>query len=238
MSIKITNLLMLITMVTACFVFSITAQTINGCADKVSGQLRRITPPAVCKASETSVNWSVQGPQGPQGIQGVQGIQGQTGATGSTGATGETGAAGTNGYSKVISGAANGWSDRHAIPLAGLDTPAGLLYSLNLPAGKFQINAKFGVGAILPAPALLFEGYCTLGQPGHVQLNEALDSDFYSMPSTAAGFGTIDTIVLSGLLQQDNPGPVEIRCTNQLGTVATWFGLKINAIQVNSVEVQ
>ena len=235
MLIKIINRLMLITMITACFVFSIRAQTINGCADKVSGQLRRVTPPTVCKASETSVNWSVQGPQGTQG---VPGIQGQTGATGSTGATGETGAAGTNGYSKVISGASNGWSDRHAIPLIGLDTPAGLLYSLNLPAGKFQINAKFGVGAILPAPALLFEGYCTLGQPGHVQLNEALDSDFYSMPSTAAGWATIDTIVLFGVLQQENSGPVEIRCTNQLGTAATWFGLKINAIQVNNVEVQ
>lgn len=43
------------------------AQTISGCADKISGQLRRITPPAVCKANEMAVNWSIQGPQGIQG---------------------------------------------------------------------------------------------------------------------------------------------------------------------------
>ena len=232
MSTQIINRSILAAVAFACLAAAAGGQTINGCADKISGQLRRITPPAVCKASETSVTWSVQGPQG------VPGIQGQTGATGGTGPTGETGAAGTNGYSKVISGGSNGWSDRHAIPLVGLDTPAGLLYSLNLPAGKFQINAKFSVGAILPAPALFFEGYCTLGQPGRVQLTEALDSDFYSMPSTTEGWANLDTIVLFGVLQQDNPGPVEIRCTNQLGTAATWFGLKINAIKVNSVEVQ
>ena len=59
-----------------------TAQTIDGCADKTTGQLRRIIPPAECKTNEIAVNWSVAGPQGIQGPTGPQGIQGEPGPAG------------------------------------------------------------------------------------------------------------------------------------------------------------
>ena len=64
------------------------AQTINGCADKANGQLRRIVPPAVCKANELAVNWNAQGVPGVQGIQGVQGVPGVQGIQGEPGASG------------------------------------------------------------------------------------------------------------------------------------------------------
>ena len=55
------------------FAASISAQTINGCADKNTGYLRRIVPPSVCKSSEMPVGWNIQGPTGLQGLQGSTG---------------------------------------------------------------------------------------------------------------------------------------------------------------------
>lgn len=90
------------------FAASMSAQTVNGCADKVSGSLRRVVPPATCKNGELAVNWNIQGPQGiqgqqgdigPQGTQGLtgtQGIQGMAGPQGIQGIQGEPGPAGTS----------------------------------------------------------------------------------------------------------------------------------------------
>jgi len=100
--------LFLALIVTLLFAVSISAQTISGCADKNTGSLRRIIPPAVCKSSETLVSWNIQGQTGPQGLQGStgpigpQGVagpagpQGPTGATGAQGIQGEPGAPGTS----------------------------------------------------------------------------------------------------------------------------------------------
>src|SRR5687768_11984266 len=99
-SLNLSRLFLLFVLLAAYYLMNVdyaAAQTVNGCADKISGQLRRIIPPAECKANETPVNWNTQGPQGPQGEQGIQGM------TGVTGATGETGPAGTSGLSKVYS---------------------------------------------------------------------------------------------------------------------------------------
>lgn len=79
------------------FTGSISAQTINGCADKATGALRRITPPATCKNGESPIIWSVQGPQGAQGPQGQQGVKGDTGQTGPQGIQGLTGSQGIQG---------------------------------------------------------------------------------------------------------------------------------------------
>jgi hypothetical protein len=79
------------------FAASISAQTINGCADKNTGYLRRIVPPAVCKSSETSVTWNIQGPAGPQGLTGAQGPQGVQGPIGAQGPQGVQGIAGPQG---------------------------------------------------------------------------------------------------------------------------------------------
>jgi Collagen triple helix repeat (20 copies). len=82
------------------FASSVSAQTVNGCADKNTGSLRRIVPPAICKSSETSVTWNIQGPTGPQGLtgaQGPQGVQGPTGAQGPQGVQGLTGPQGIQG---------------------------------------------------------------------------------------------------------------------------------------------
>jgi len=79
------------------FASAVSAQTVNGCADKNTGYLRRIVPPAVCKSGEMPITWNIQGPSGSQGVQGpvgpagpqgLQGVQGLTGNDGQTGATG------------------------------------------------------------------------------------------------------------------------------------------------------
>jgi len=90
------------------------AQMINGCTDKLNGQLRQITPPAVCKNSENPINWSIQGPQGLQGAQGVQGPQGIQGTAGNTGETGATGA-GTPTGTLVTFGSCTGGVGRDAV---------------------------------------------------------------------------------------------------------------------------
>jgi len=92
--------LFLILTAIAVFAVSMSAQSISGCADKNTGSLRRIVPPAVCKSSETPVNWNIQGPTGPQGLtgaQGPQGIQGLTGAQGPQGVQGLIGPQGIQG---------------------------------------------------------------------------------------------------------------------------------------------
>src|SRR5690242_12352018 len=86
--------LFLILTVALIFAASVSAQTVSGCADKNTGSLRRIVPPAVCKSSETPVSWNIQGPTGPQGLtgaQGPQGLQGLIGAQGPQGVQGLTG---------------------------------------------------------------------------------------------------------------------------------------------------
>ena len=116
-----------IVMIAACYLTNavlVSGQTITGCADKVSGQLRRIIPPAVCKSSEMAVNWSVQG---PQGIQGIQGIQGETGATGATGPAGAT-------------GTSQAYIARQGDVI--LTNSYQVILSKNVPAGSYIINAK------------------------------------------------------------------------------------------------
>lgn len=44
----------------------------HGCVTNEAGTLRVVTPGTICRASETSIQWSQRGPVGPQGPQGLK----------------------------------------------------------------------------------------------------------------------------------------------------------------------
>ncbi len=74
--------------------------TINGCYQKLSGQLRVVDSGESCRASEIAISWSAAGAAGATGPAGPTGATGATGATGpagSNGSIGPTGPAGTDG---------------------------------------------------------------------------------------------------------------------------------------------
>jgi hypothetical protein len=211
------------------------AQTIYGCADKVSGQLRRINPPAECKNNEMPVNWSIQG---PQGIQGIQGIQGEKGETGATGAVGEPG------LSKIYSASANGFQS-----LLTENPPAlpQLLKQISLPAGNYFITAKIN---IYTSSTSNYFANCSLSKGPNI--NGVNGSDLLDYSSVDGGFtlypfggGTIgtsgtsgETISLSSVLTLAAPGNVDMRCSAFPNGDVSWRFLKLSAVQVNEVNVQ
>jgi hypothetical protein len=71
--------------------------TIRGCVQHSSGQLRIIDGHERCKRSERLLVWNVQGPRGPRGARGPQGPSGPTGPTGPQGPEGPQGPAGADG---------------------------------------------------------------------------------------------------------------------------------------------
>lgn len=70
-------------------------QTLTAC-ELHSGLLRLVGSPANCSASETVVQWNVQGPQGPAGPTGPTGATGPQGPAGPTGPTGPRGPSGSD----------------------------------------------------------------------------------------------------------------------------------------------
>ncbi len=67
---------------------------INGCYNKVNGQMRVVDSPADCKNNETAISWNQRGPTGAAG---PAGPKGDTGPAGPAGPPGETGPAGADG---------------------------------------------------------------------------------------------------------------------------------------------
>gem|GEM_PF-1946371 len=69
---------------------------LNGCYQKINGQLRIVSSPSQCNPSEISVSWNIVGPQGLAGSQGPPGPQGPAGPEGPAGPQGSEGT-GTSG---------------------------------------------------------------------------------------------------------------------------------------------
>lgn len=68
---------------------------ITGCFSKSGGTLRVIDPAStICKSSEITIAWNIQGPKGDTGPAGPAGPTGPVGATGPAGPAGPTGPAG------------------------------------------------------------------------------------------------------------------------------------------------
>ena len=71
---------------------------IHGCYLKSGGALRVVdVSTSGCKATETSLDWNVEGPAGPAGAPGPAGPKGDKGDTGAQGPTGAVGDAGAQG---------------------------------------------------------------------------------------------------------------------------------------------
>lgn len=71
--------------------------TINGCHDRLQGQLRVVEPAEQCRPNEVAVQWSQRGPKGDQGPQGEPGATGAPGPKGDKGEQGVAGPAGPQG---------------------------------------------------------------------------------------------------------------------------------------------
>ncbi len=81
----------------ATIAFATGSPTINGCYQKLSGQLRVVEAGESCRASEIAISWSAVGGVGATGPAGPTGATGPTGPAGADGATGPTGPAGAEG---------------------------------------------------------------------------------------------------------------------------------------------
>ena len=84
----------------ATIAFATGSPTINGCYQKISGQLRVVEAGESCRTSEVAISWSAvggAGTTGPTGATGPAGATGPTGQAGADGATGPTGPAGIDG---------------------------------------------------------------------------------------------------------------------------------------------
>ena len=75
------------------------SDTISGCYQKQTGQLRVIDTQAgaTCSSSELPISWNVQGPPGPKGDTGAQEAKGDPGPQGPQGDPGPPGAQGDPG---------------------------------------------------------------------------------------------------------------------------------------------
>jgi hypothetical protein len=213
------------------FAASISAQTISGCADKVSGQLRRIIPPAVCKTNETPVNWSVEGPQGPQGVQGETGATGPQGVKGDQGIQGETGAKGPSGVSRIFTFA----TDLNARLPQSDGNDVVPIASLNLPAGKYYVTARLQV---ITAPNDGLSTYfvpCDLRTPPFNVLDRA---NILAFTRESQG-GYTDVITLAAPVILNNAGSVQLRCQEFIpGPPIYGRQLRITAVQVDDIIVQ
>jgi Collagen triple helix repeat (20 copies) len=98
--------------------------------DDRKGEVRIVTEAAVCRASETSIQWNqvgrqgLQGPAGPQGLQGPQGAKGDKGDTGAQGVQGLQGQQGPQGE-RGLAGPAGPKGDTGAQGAQGPAGPAG-----------------------------------------------------------------------------------------------------------------
>ncbi|PYS71832.1 MAG: hypothetical protein DMF69_09240 [Acidobacteria bacterium] len=216
------------------FAASTSAQAINGCADKVSGQLRRIIPPAVCKANEMPVNWSVEGPQGPQGVQGNQGETGPTGPQGmkgDPGIQGETGPTGPSGVSRIYTFS----TDLNArLPQSSGNDPAPIA-SLNLPAGKYYVTARLQVSVGVGHGFNIYYVPCDIRTPPFNILDRA-NILAYTHEFTG-GYG--DVISLAAPLSLNSASSVQLRCSEWIpGPPIFGRELRITAIQVDDIIVQ
>ena len=114
---------------------------IHGGYAKSGGSLRVIDAGVVdCKSTETSLNWSVQGPAGPQGPQGPAGSQGPAGPQGPAGTQGPAGPQGP-------SGSSHGYlASTDQAPIA--ETPAYSQVALrtSLPDGSYMVWAQIALG--------------------------------------------------------------------------------------------
>jgi Collagen triple helix repeat (20 copies) len=121
---------------------------IHGCYAKSGGALRVIDATVTgCKASETSLDWNVQGPAGPTGQAGPAGATGPAGPDGPRGPQGATGPAGPTGPEGP-----EGPSDAYWVGL----TPSGVtqagadLGHVDLRPGSYLVSAivRFDSGQV------------------------------------------------------------------------------------------
>jgi hypothetical protein len=85
---------------------------LNGCYQKINGQLRIVSNPGQCNPSELPLSWNIVGPQGPAGPQGPEGPQGPMGPAGPQGPAGPSGVVDTyalGGSIGTISGSSSQW---------------------------------------------------------------------------------------------------------------------------------
>jgi hypothetical protein len=112
---------------------------IHSCKKNLTGALRVIAPNGTCTASESPLDWNIQGPQGIQGIQGIQGVKGDKGDQGIQGVQGlkgDKGDPGEQGLPGEPGGTLGALEDLNGAPClqATWDGTVDLTYDVNLVA--------------------------------------------------------------------------------------------------------
>jgi hypothetical protein len=94
---KLLTVLAVLVPAPAAFAHGGDVNAIHACVMKPGNALRVVGPNENCKATETAIDWAIQGPMGPAGPQGPQGVAGAQGPQGPQGPVGPAGATGAQG---------------------------------------------------------------------------------------------------------------------------------------------
>jgi len=134
--------------------------SINGCYQKVNGQLRVIDPATdSCRPSEVGITWNQVGPPGQPGPPGATGHMGPAGADGATGATGPSGPPGATGpagppgvggalaFAYVDHGVLDTTRSSGVVSMTLKPTPNGDVYCFDLVAVPENVIANRAVGS-------------------------------------------------------------------------------------------
>jgi hypothetical protein len=119
------------------------SNTIRGCVNRKSRALRIVGPGVLCSKSESSLEWSIQGPAGIRGPSGIDGAQGPAGADGLEGPEGLQGPMGPQG----LPGLAGLQGPEGAVGPQGLEGIAGAQGSAGVDGAQ---GAQGPEGAIGP----------------------------------------------------------------------------------------
>ena len=119
-----------------------TGNVITGCYMKSGGTLRVIDAAVTqCKATETLLQWNVQGPIGPVGPQGPAGPKGEDGAPGPAGPQGAQGIQGEPGP-EGPAGTSDAYFNRNARVGISSDGAEHEVAKLSLPPGSYAVGGK------------------------------------------------------------------------------------------------
>lgn len=128
------------------------AGRIEACAHKETGRLRAVAAGESCHPSESSLEWSVQGPPGPAGPQGPAGPTGPQGPAGPPGAAGPAGPEGPGGPVGPA-GPAGATGPAGAAGPPGPTGPAGASGWEQVSSAPVVVNAGASRGALARCPA-------------------------------------------------------------------------------------
>jgi hypothetical protein len=179
---------------------------INACFKVQNGQLRLVSAAGQCLPSEQAISWNQQGVQGEQGPQGPQGAQGERGPS-------------------------DAWDvyQQNAVAITGTTlNNAGVLLSIDLPAGKFAVTSKVNITSAGSGGGL-------------VRCYTRTALGWYDMGIASIGPNAGQTLeaTLSTTFTADAnvPGPLTVRCWREAGVGSAPFSTLAEAVAIEVANI-